>query len=131
MLQALAKNPRTMRSIIRSALIGALLVASACSDSPAETESSTCTTVGPVVEILDNHLPSGGDHALVVPPEDVAAGVERTYDIRGDNVGHTHLVTLTVDHFASLRRSVPISVVSTNNGPVGIGHDHSIDLSCP
>ena len=25
------------------------------------------------------------------------AGVERTYDIRGDNVGHTHTVTVTAD----------------------------------
>lgn len=120
-----------MRTILKGGLLGVLLLASACSDDPTDAGSSTCATLGPVVEILDNHLPSGGDHVLVVPPEDVAVGVERTYDIRGDNVGHTHTVTLTADHFASLQRSVPITVVSTNNGPVGIGHDHTVSLRCP
>jgi hypothetical protein len=120
-----------MRPILLGALAGALLLVSGCSDGPAEAGLSTCATLGPIAEIVDNHLPSGGDHVLVVPAQDVVSGVERTYDIRGDNVGHTHTVTLTADHFASLQRGMAITVVSTNNGPVGIGHDHTINLSCP
>lgn len=103
----------------------------ACGDDPADPSLSTCATLGPVVTILDNHLPSGGDHKLVVPPEDVVEGVQQVYDIRGDNVGHTHTVTLTPTHFASLRSGEPVSVVSSNNGTVGIGHDHVVELSCP
>lgn len=103
----------------------------ACSDDPAETGLSTCATVGPVAVIVDNHLPSGGDHVLIVPPEDVVEGIERVYDIRGDNVGHTHTVTLTASHFASLRAGAAVSVLSSNNETVGIGHDHTVNLSCP
>ncbi len=116
---------------LRRLMWPALLLALACSDDPAGTELSTCATLGPVVQILDNHLPTGGDHALVVPPEDVVEGVERTYDIRGDNVGHTHTVTITAEDFASLLAGDTVTVVSSNNGPVGIGHDHTIVLSCP
>lgn len=114
----------------RAILIGALSTAFACGDQ-AGPELSTCATVGPVALIVDNHLPSGGDHQLVVPGEDVVAGVEKTYDIRGDNVGHTHTVTLVPADFASLLRGDPVSVTSSNNGPVGIGHDHLVRLTCP
>ena len=114
-----------------SALLILAATLPSCGDDPAEPGLSTCMTTGPGVDILDNHLPSGGDHELVVSPADVVAGVERTYDIRGDNVGHTHTVTLTAAHFRSLQDGDPISVRSSNNGPVGIGHDHTIDLSCP
>jgi hypothetical protein len=102
-----------------------------CKDDSSNAPVSTCMTLGPDVEILDNHLPSGGDHRLVIPATDVVAGVERTYDIRGDNVGHTHFVTVTEPDFASLQRGDPVSLTSTNNGPVGIGHVHGINLSCP
>ena len=103
----------------------------ACKDDPADPGLSTCATDGPIAVILDNHLPSGGDHELVVPAADVVAGLEVVYDIRGDNVGHTHTVTVTASHFASLRDGVPVSILSSNNGPVGIGHDHTVNLSCP
>lgn len=107
------------------------LVLVGCNDDPVADQTSTCMTVGPVVVILDNHLPSGGDHELIVPAADVVAGLEKVYDIRGDNVGHTHTVTLTVAHFTSLQNSVAVSVTSSNNGPVGIGHEHTVELSCP
>ena len=123
-------RPR-LRLVSAGALLLTLALAPACSDDPSGTGLSTCATLGPTADILDNHLPSGGDHVLVVPPGDVVEGLEKTYDIRGDNVGHTHTVTLTAEHFASLRAGTPITVVSSNNGPVGIGHDHTIELSCP
>lgn len=44
---------------------------------------------------------------------------------------HTHTVTLTAGDFASLQAGTPITVVSSDNGPEGIGHDHTINLSCP
>ncbi|MGI9625821.1 MAG: hypothetical protein ACR2QM_03215 [Longimicrobiales bacterium] len=112
--------------------VGAIGQLGACGDNdPVQVTGSSCATVGPLVEILDNHLPSGGDHELVVPPADVVIGVEQTYDIRGDNTGHTHTVTLTVAHFDSLLSGDPVTVQSSNNGPVGFGHDHTINLSCP
>jgi hypothetical protein len=103
----------------------------ACDDDPAGVETSTCLTEGPTAQIVDNHLPSGGDHAIYVSAEDVLSGEDKTYDIRGDNVGHTHSVTLTADNFTSLQVGDPVSVVSSNNGPVGFGHDHTVRLSCP
>ena len=112
-------------------MVAAALCLAGCDDDPVTPGLSSCATVGPVVSILDNHLPSGGDHALVVPPDDVVAALEKTYDIRGDNVGHTHTVTLLSSHFLALQRGEAQSVVSSNNGPVGIGHDHTIELSCP
>jgi hypothetical protein len=111
----------------------ALVLAFACSDDPSgtELEPSTCATLGPTVEILDNHLPTGGEHVLIVPPEDVVNGAERSYDIRGDNVGHTHTVTISTGDFAALRVGDPVTVVSSNNGTVGAGHTHTIALTCP
>lgn len=118
---------------VRALLFGLSLAiaVTACDDEPLYPGASTCTTVGPVVEILDNHLPSGGDHALDVPAADVVAAVERTYDIRGDNVGHTHTVTLTETHFLTLQGGDPVTVQSSNNGPVGFGHEHTVRLTCP
>lgn len=115
----------------RFGIMVAALLSTACGDDPVEPSLSTCATLGPVVVILDNHLPSGGDHALDVPPADVVAGVQKTYDIRGDNVGHTHTVTITAAGFQALQVGDPISVVSSNNGPVGFGHDHTVQLTCP
>jgi hypothetical protein len=121
---------RPTGSIALSVLVLTLALPS-CGDDPVKVRTSSCAQLGPFVRIIDNHLPSGGDHELIVSASDVTAGVERTYDIRGDNVGHTHSVTLTSVHFLTLRDGNPVTVVSSNNGPVGIGHDHTIELSCP
>jgi hypothetical protein len=120
-----------MRGAAMGLGLAATILLGACSEDAVEPGLSSCATIGPIAVILDNHLPSGGDHVLTVPPEDVVAGLELVYDIRGDNVGHTHTVTLTTAHFAALRQGDPISVVSSNNGPVGFGHDHTVRLSCP
>ena len=121
-----------MSRIGRLLIVGCLMsgAVSGCTDDPVE-PLSTCTSDGPVVEITDNHLPSGGDHRLSVPAADVIAGVTKTYDIRGDNVGHTHTVTVTSSHFESLQVGTAVNVTSSNNGPIGIGHDHVVNLSCP
>lgn len=119
---------RRMRSWLIVGMLGATLAG--CTDDPIEPISS-CMTQGPAVQILDNHLPSGGDHKLVVPAADVVAALEKVYDIRGDNVGHTHTVTITASNFISLQNGVAVTVVSSNNGPVGFGHEHTVQLSCP
>lgn len=93
--------------------------------------TSTCLTEGPVVEILDNHRTTGGGHELVVTSADVVAGVLASYDIRGDNTGHTHEVTLTADDFADLADGRTGTVFSSNNGSAGASHAHEIRLSCP
>jgi hypothetical protein len=108
-----------------------VLGAPSCGDDPVNVKLSSCAQVGPLENIVDNHLPSGGDHELDVTGADVTAGVEKTYDIRGDNVGHTHTVTLTSAQFQSLRNGTGVTVKSSNNGTVGIGHDHTIELTCP
>ncbi|MFO0737119.1 MAG: hypothetical protein U0270_14620 [Labilithrix sp.] len=64
-------------------------------------------------------------HALAVPTEDVAAGIERTYSIKGTS-SHDHIVTLTPDHFARLASGATISVTSTNAG----GHAHIVKVIC-
>ena len=102
-----------------------------CGDDGTGVNASTCVTVGPVTEIVDNHLPSGGDHELVVPVGDVIAGEERTYDIRGDNTGHTHTVTVTAAHFADLQDGLSVSLTSSDTGAVGTSHTHDIVISCP
>lgn len=112
-------------------LAAVVFFVAACDNDPANIETSTCLTDGPTALIVDNHLPSGGDHAISVSAADVLNAVEKTYDIRGDNVGHTHSVTLTEDDFASLLTDEVVTVVSSNNGPVGFGHDHMVRLSCP
>ena len=115
-----------------SSVLALVIAVTACGDDdPADPALSTCATIGPLVEIVDNHLPTGGDHEMIVTAADVVAAIEKVYDIRGDNVGHTHTVTLISTNFLSLQSGDPVSVVSSNNGPVGLGHVHPINLTCP
>lgn len=103
----------------------------ACGDDEDPATTSTCLTLGPVVDILDNHRTTGGDHKLVVTAEDVAEGVDQAYDIRGDNTGHTHEVVITAADFASLAAGTTVTITSSNNGSVGASHTHEVRLSCP
>ena len=112
------------------AIVGSGLALSwlACgSDStPAKKEAGPsakfCLTNGPKVEIGSNH-----GHALTVPKADVAAGVEKTYDIQG-TATHPHSVTLTAANFADLLQDKQVIVTSTTNGTTP--HSHTITLSC-
>lgn len=69
----------------------------------------------------------GGNHGhvLVVPPEDVQAGQERTYDIQGGSA-HNHRVTLTSANFATLAGGGTITVSSSNDA----FHQHSVTVRC-
>lgn len=87
----------------------------------AGTGGPSCTQNGTVVVISANH-----GHELVVSKEDVEAGVEKTYDIRGVS-GHVHLVTLTAAHFATLSANGAVQVNSTEEGSL---HFHEVSVSC-
>lgn len=81
-----------------------------------------CLNAGTKVSISANH-----GHSLVVPKADVAAGAEETYVITG-SAGHSHSVTLTATHFASLAANQQIVVTSTPAD--GAGHTHNVTVSC-
>ncbi len=112
------------------ALLPALLLAAACGDDGDESPSS-CLSDGAFVEIIDNHQTSGGDHQLVVSATDVIAGVEVVYDIRGDNTGHTHSLTVTAASFSSLQDGTSVTITSSDTGAAGNDHTHDVQLSCP
>jgi hypothetical protein len=116
-----------MKRLLTSTLVAVAAVGlAACGP-----EASTCTTEGAEVEIVDNHRTSGGDHQLEVSADDVNAGVEVTYDIRGDNTGHTHEVTVSADDFADLQEGTSVELTSTDTGAAGNDHTHTVRLSCP
>lgn len=78
-----------------------------------------CLNAGTQVAIAGNH-----GHVLVVSKADVAAGTTKAYDIQGSSA-HSHTVTLTVTHFASLAANQQVVVTSTG-GP----HPHNVTVSC-
>ena len=90
---------------------------------PAQPDASpvgNCLANGTNVAIGGNH-----GHSLTVSKADVAAGIQKSYDISG-MAGHGHTVTLSAQHFATLAQNNSVSVVSTNN----LGHDHTIAVAC-
>jgi hypothetical protein len=64
-------------------------------------------------------------HALVVPAEDVAAGIQTTYGIRGSSP-HNHNVTITAAQFAILRAGGTFTVTSTRDSL----HSHDVTVEC-
>lgn len=74
----------------------------------------------PTATIGTNH-----GHSLIVSPADIAAAAEKTYDIMGSSA-HTHSVTLTAAHFATLAGGTMVMVVSTS----GSSHTHSVTVRC-
>lgn len=101
--------------------------AAACGSSSNE-GTGLCAENGVTTTIVDNH-PSGS-HTLVVPVEDVAAGVEVTYDIQGNNTGHGHTVTVSATDFAALDSGTVVSLTSSDTGAIGMDHTHPVTLSC-
>ncbi|NUM80479.1 hypothetical protein HUU42_06690 [bacterium] len=83
------------------------------------TPQPDCLNAGTNVSIAGNH-----GHVLVVSKADVAAGTQKSYDIEGSS-GHSHTVTLTTTHFASLASNQSV-VVTATGGP----HTHSVTVSC-
>ncbi len=79
-----------------------------------------CLANGTVGSVSANH-----GHSITVSTADVAAGVEKQYDIQGSSA-HNHVVTVSESAFASLANNQQISVNSTT----GDGHTHSVTISC-
>ena len=68
-------------------------------------------------------------HALRVSPEDVRAGVDKTYEDFSPST-HPLNVTLTADHFASLQANQSVTVgVSIFQGAFN-DHTHTAVVSC-
>jgi hypothetical protein len=77
------------------------------------------------VSISTNH-----GHILAVSKEDVAAGVDKSYDIHG-SANHTHTVTVTADKFAALAANNAIMTTSSLNDSSTFGtHNHVIMIVC-
>ena len=93
-----------------------------CSDDdpvPDPTEKN-CLLNGTVGSVSSNH-----GHSITVSKADVAAGIEKQYNIQGSG-DHDHLVTVSESNFASLKSNQQIQTTSTS----GTGHTHSITISC-
>lgn len=93
----------------------------ACADSP-------CEDNGVTVVIEENH--PTGDHKLEVPLDDVTAAEDVVYDIRGDNTGHGHTLTVTSEDFLSLEDGDEVTLTSSDVGAVGQDHTHVVVLDC-
>jgi hypothetical protein len=106
------------------AALGAGALLAACGDDTSSTVDAAtvgnCNANGTTVRIAANH-----GHVLVVSMDDVAAGVDKTYDIMG-TAAHTHSVTVTADQFAMLQTNHTITTTST----VASSHSHGITVMC-
>jgi hypothetical protein len=106
------------------ASVGLSKIAIACSgtnnNGTANKSNPDCLNAGTQVEISANH-----GHQLTVSKEDVAAGVSKTYNIKG-KADHSHTVTLTASDFASLAENMQIIETST----VSVSHSHGITVLC-
>jgi hypothetical protein len=70
-------------------------------------------------------------HLLIVTKADIAAGVDKTYDIRGTDTTHTHSVTLTAADMMALQKNLQATETSTvSAAPSGAPHSHSIQVVC-
>ncbi len=95
------------------------------SGSGSGSSAGRCLTNGTDVNIAANH-----GHVLVVSKEDVAAEVDKTYDIQG-TADHTHSVTITAAMFMQLATDHAIMTQSsiTNSATFGT-HNHPIMVAC-
>ena len=78
-----------------------------------------CTT-GVNADIQLNH-----GHVLTVSPDDVAAAVDKSYDIQGTAL-HTHTVTVTAADFAELEKGNTLTLTTS----VGATHTHTVTVQC-
>jgi hypothetical protein len=88
----------------------------------ASMQARNCTTNGTNAAIAGNH-----GHTITVTASEVAAGVDKTYDITGDG-GHTHMVTVTAANFATLQSNANGSVMVTSTS--GAAHTHEVTITC-
>jgi hypothetical protein len=112
----------TRRELWASLAGGALLVTfGACGGDDVSSDAGvSCTENGANADFTQNH-----GHVLVISVADIAAGVERTYDIMGTSL-HTHSVTITSEQFAMLQTNRSITAMTT----VTSSHSHSVVVLC-
>ncbi|MGE5182407.1 MAG: hypothetical protein ACM31C_10115 [Acidobacteriota bacterium] len=122
------------RALELSAATFGLTVLSACGGSPTPTPdggpgvdarpggsaAGRCAMDGTSSTIGDNH-----GHVLVVPMQDVAAGVDVTYHIQGTS-DHDHTVVLRAADFASLQQDRAIMTTSSFDAD----HSHAVMVAC-
>lgn len=80
--------------------------------------SGTCSTTNATISA--NH-----GHTAVVPAADVAAGVEKTYNIKGGSA-HPHTIVVTAAMFTMLKAGQMATVTSSNDA----GHTHNVTITC-
>ena len=81
-----------------------------------DTTDDTTADCSSDADAIINNVANHG-HSLTVPAADIEAGAEKTYDITG-TASHSHEVTLTADHFTSLKAGSSIQATSTSSGPM-------------
>ncbi|MGZ3721754.1 MAG: hypothetical protein ACXVA9_02410 [Bdellovibrionales bacterium] len=74
---------------------------------------------------LDGQIASNHGHRLLIPRQDILDGKDKSYDIQGQ-AGHGHIVIVTEELFAELRKT---GAVKMSSG-VTAGHTHGITLIC-
>lgn len=101
-----------------------LTILSACggssSPSGADAAAASCVQNGTTTAIAANH-----GHVLVVSKQDVAAGADKSYDIRG-TADHTHTVALSEEHFHDLAENHAIMTTSSTE----LSHSHGVMVAC-
>src|SRR5690348_1155420 len=103
---ALATTPLLPRAA--EACGGSHAAAAAATPAPASKAAACGERI--VARVGTNH-----GHVFQVSAADVAAGVEKTYDLTG-SAGHAHSVKLGPDHFTRLRAGESVRVSSTREG---------------
>lgn len=94
--------------------------------SPGEggTVTSSCTVHGTVTTVEGDPV-----HQLVVPREDVIAGVPRSYHIQGGR-DHDHIVTISAQAFATLQQGQSLRMPSSQSIGSVVSHFHFVDVAC-
>jgi len=70
-------------------------------------------------------ISSNHGHTLIVSKEDIDAGADKAYSIKGSS-GHDHEIIITAANFTSLKSKQSIVVESTT----GASHRHDVTISC-
>jgi hypothetical protein len=106
-----------------AAILGACKDTTTPADAPGLDAPPGCVASDASTEIADNH--EHAPHTLVVTTEEVQAGIEKTYEIKG-TANHNHMITVTADQFAMLMGGGTLMILSTEE----LDHDHLCTISC-
>ncbi|HEY4180853.1 MAG TPA: hypothetical protein VGM90_28605 [Kofleriaceae bacterium] len=108
--------------------VGAVIFVSACGggggsagDDTIDAAPNVCTS--PSNTIAANH-PAGTEHILMVPIEDVNAGVAKTYHIMG-NATHDHTVAVAAAQWTMIKAGTSVAITSSETV-----HTHVVTIRC-